>query len=75
MDDKEHKQIDLIIQGRVKNKSRVEQRTYRYAHLLWEFWKKDTDLFPRDIYTRGHSRWYDDVTTSHSEIAFNTKLH
>ena len=31
MDDKEHKQIDLIIQGRVKNKSRVEQRTYRYA--------------------------------------------
>ena len=55
MDDKEHKQIDLIIQGRVKNKSRVEQRTYRYAHLLWEFWKKDTDLFPRDIYTRGPS--------------------
>ncbi len=52
MDHKEQKQIDLIIQGKVKNLTKVEQRTYRYAHLLWEFWKKDTDLFPRDIYTK-----------------------
>ncbi len=29
--------------------SYVEQRTYRYAYLLWEFWKKDTQLFPTSI--------------------------
>jgi len=29
--------------------SYVEQRTYRYAYLLWEFWKKDTQLFPTTI--------------------------
>jgi hypothetical protein len=33
----------------VKDKSSVEQRTYRYAYLLWEFWKKDAELFPTDI--------------------------
>ena len=27
----------------------VEQRTYRYAYLLWEFWKKDAQLFPSTI--------------------------
>ena len=29
--------------------SYVEQRTYRYAYLLWEFWKKDVQLFPKSI--------------------------
>jgi hypothetical protein len=27
----------------------IEQRNYRYAHLLWEFWKRDTELFPTEI--------------------------
>jgi hypothetical protein len=27
----------------------VEQRTLRYANLLWEFWKRDSELFPKDI--------------------------
>lgn len=49
MDTKELAQLELIIQGRVKNMSYVEQRTYRYAYLLWEFWKKDTQLFPTTI--------------------------
>ncbi len=49
MDEKELAQLDLIIQGRVKNMSYVEQRTYRYAYLLWEFWKKDAQLFPMTI--------------------------
>lgn len=29
--------------------SYVEQRTIRYAYLLWEFWKKDSELFPNEI--------------------------
>ena len=29
--------------------SYVEQRSYRYAYLLWEFWKKDIQLFPSSI--------------------------
>ena len=42
-------QLNLIIEGKVANKSLVEQRTYRYAYLLWEFWKRDTELFPQQI--------------------------
>ena len=49
MDDKELGQLELIIKGKVKDLAMVEQRNYRYAHLLWEFWKKDTELFPRSI--------------------------
>ena len=49
MDEKELAQLELIIQGKVKNLSYVEQRTYRYAYLLWEFWKKDAHLFPTTI--------------------------
>eukprot|EP00743_Colponemidia_sp_Colp-15_P001379 GILK01001513.1.p1 GENE.GILK01001513.1~~GILK01001513.1.p1 ORF type:complete len:393 (-),score=67.46 GILK01001513.1:171-1289(-) len=49
MDSKELKQLEFIIQGRVKDMSRVEQRNYRYARLLWEFWRKDAELFPSDI--------------------------
>ena len=30
----------------------VEQRNYRYAYLLWEFWKKDNELFPGEIMSR-----------------------
>lgn len=33
----------------------VQQRTYRYAYLLWEFWKKDSDLFPREILSDNES--------------------
>ena len=33
----------------------VEQRNYRYAHLLWEFWKRDTELFPNSILQTGSS--------------------
>ena len=27
----------------------MEQRNYRYAYLLWEFWKRDAELFPAAI--------------------------
>ena len=35
--------------------SYVEQRSYRYAYLLWEFWKKDSQLFPTTIMTENGS--------------------
>lgn len=31
----------------------IEQRTWRYSYLLWEFWKKDTELFPDEISDSG----------------------
>jgi energy-coupling factor transporter ATP-binding protein EcfA2 len=49
MDSREQAQLDLLIQGHVKDMSLVEQRNHRYAYLLWEFWKKDTELFPPEI--------------------------
>lgn len=49
MDVKEKAQADLILQGKIKDQSRVEQRNHRYAYLLWEFWKNDTQLFPTEI--------------------------
>ena len=39
----------MIMQGKVKDMEMVEQRTYRYAYMLWEFWKKDAALFPKKI--------------------------
>lgn len=53
MDGKELEQLNLIIKGKVKEKTQVEQRNYRYAYLLWEFWKRDTELFPNQIYKKG----------------------
>ena len=49
MDDREMAQLNMIIKGKVADKSLVEQRSYRYAYLLWEFWKRDTELFPNQI--------------------------
>lgn len=53
MDEKEMVQLNLIIEGRIKDMSVVEQRQYRYAYFLWEFWKRDTELFPKSIIRRG----------------------
>ena len=49
MDEREQAQLNLIMQGKVADKSLVEQRNYRYAYMLWEFWKRDTELFPNRI--------------------------
>eukprot|EP00913_Durusdinium_trenchii_P021144 g19867.t1 len=35
--------------GHVKDDSMVQQRNYRYARMLWEFWKRDSELFPPEI--------------------------
>ena len=49
MDQRETEQLNLIISGKVNDRAMVEQRNYRYAYMLWEFWKKDTELFPTAI--------------------------
>ena len=49
MDPREQAQAELIIQGKVKDLSRVEQRSHRYAYLLWEFWRDRNHLFPTEI--------------------------
>lgn len=33
----------------------MEQRNYRYAYMLWEFWKRDVELFPSAIIKKGGS--------------------
>ena len=43
----------MVIDGKVTDKTVVEQRNYRYAYLLWEFWKRDTELFPPTIMKEG----------------------
>ena len=44
-----------MIQGKITEKAMVVQRNYRYAYLLWEFWKKDAELFPQKIMKKGKS--------------------
>eukprot|EP00930_Biecheleria_cincta_P077109 TRINITY_DN64366_c0_g1_i1.p1 TRINITY_DN64366_c0_g1~~TRINITY_DN64366_c0_g1_i1.p1 ORF type:complete len:367 (+),score=84.64 TRINITY_DN64366_c0_g1_i1:27-1127(+) len=55
MDEREQKQLSVIMDGSVKDDSMVQQRNYRYARLLWEFWRKDSDLFPPEILTKNKS--------------------
>eukprot|EP00929_Paragymnodinium_shiwhaense_P001665 TRINITY_DN101902_c0_g1_i1.p1 TRINITY_DN101902_c0_g1~~TRINITY_DN101902_c0_g1_i1.p1 ORF type:complete len:380 (+),score=102.26 TRINITY_DN101902_c0_g1_i1:88-1227(+) len=52
MDEKEQKQLGVILDGVVKDDTIVQQRDFRYARLLWEFWKRDVDLFPPEILER-----------------------
>eukprot|EP01017_Pseudomicrothorax_dubius_P021372 TRINITY_DN2304_c0_g2_i1.p1 TRINITY_DN2304_c0_g2~~TRINITY_DN2304_c0_g2_i1.p1 ORF type:complete len:392 (+),score=87.48 TRINITY_DN2304_c0_g2_i1:98-1273(+) len=49
MDDREVNQLQVMLAGKAQNRSIIEQRNYRYAHLLWEFWKRDSELFPREV--------------------------
>jgi len=52
MDEREQKQLGIMMDGNVKDGALVQQRNYRYARLLWEFWRKDVDLFPPEILNR-----------------------
>lgn len=52
MDEREQKQLGIMLDGSVKDDSIVQQRNYRYARLLWEFWRRDADLFPPEILVR-----------------------
>merc|ERR1712196_208772 len=51
-DEREQKQLGIIMDGCVRDDSIVQQRNYRYARLLWEFWRRDADLFPPEILVR-----------------------
>lgn len=55
MDEREQKQLSVIMDGQVKDDCMVQQRNYRYARLLWEFWKRDSELFPPEILANGKS--------------------
>ena len=50
MNNSEKEQFKVIIDGNVKNGSKVEQLDNRNPLMLWEFWKKDVELFPKDIF-------------------------
>lgn len=52
MDEREQKQLGVMLDGNVKDDSLVQQRNYRYARLLWEFWRRDSELFPTEILNR-----------------------
>ena len=41
--------MQLLYKGKIKNNIKIETRKQRYAHLLWEFWKHDYELFPSEI--------------------------
>lgn len=49
LNENENKQLELMLEGKIKNMSMVQQRNYRYAYKLWEFWKQETELFPQEI--------------------------
>lgn len=87
MDEREKEQLNQIIDGKIKDKSLVEQRNYRYAYLLWEFWKRENELFPPEIMagdqglkSRPHCVVFvfdgsmDDIPNSAEEVAFYKEI-
>ena len=71
----------------MRNNVEIKNRTKRYAHLLWEFWKKDHELFPPGILDKNaknetcpHSIVFvfdgstEDVPNSEEEVKFYAKV-
>ena len=50
MDDTEREQFKVLLNGNIKDGVKLEQRTERNPLALWEFWKRDSELFPKDIF-------------------------
>lgn len=50
MNEEEREQFKVIIEGNVKEDTEVVQNKNRNPFLLWEFWKKDAELFPKEIF-------------------------
>ena len=50
MDDSEWEQFKVLLEGNVKDGVNITQRKKRTPELLWEFWKKDSELFPKEIF-------------------------
>ena len=50
MNDNEKEQFKILLDGNVKDNTLIEQRNERNPLALWEFWKKDSELFPTEIF-------------------------
>ena len=50
MDETEREQFKILLNGNIKDGIKIEQRTERNPFALWEFWKRDSELFPKDIF-------------------------
>ena len=50
MNDNEKEQFKILLNGNVKEGIKVEQRLERNYLNLWEFWKKDSESFPKEIF-------------------------
>ena len=50
MNDNEKEQFKILLNGNVKDGIKIEQRKERDYLSLWEFWKKDSELFPKEIF-------------------------
>lgn len=49
MNNFEVQQFNLIVEGKVKDNSKVVQTSSRNPFLLWEFWKSEENLFSEEI--------------------------
>ena len=50
MDDSEWEQFKVLLEGNVKDGVNIKKKKKRTPELLWEFWKKDSELFPKEIF-------------------------
>ena len=50
MNSNEKEQFKIMLEGNVKDGVKIEQKTERDPFSLWEFWKRDTELFPKEIF-------------------------
>ena len=50
MDELEWEQFKILLEGNIKDGVNISQRKERTPKLLWEFWKKDSELFPKEIF-------------------------
>ena len=50
MNENEKEQFKILLEGNIKDGAKIEQRTERDPFSLWEFWKKSSELFPKEIF-------------------------
>lgn len=50
MNEMEKEQFKVIVEGKIKENIEIKQIQSRNPILLWEFWKKDSQIFPKEIF-------------------------
>ena len=50
MNNNEKEQFKVLLNGQIKDMVSLEQRVNRDPKALWEFWKKSSELFPKEIF-------------------------